>query len=255
MAKRFFDSRKFQDPWYRGLAPEYKCFWEYLICSCDHAGVWKVDLDLAGFCIGAKIDKEKAKEVLDGRIVEIEDGKWFIPKFIAFQYGVELFKGCPTHQEAITILETLKNQGVRDGFVIRNQRVMKGLRKGCQTLPKAKAKAKAVTVTATKEKGVIGEKDFIATIKQNPAYKHIDIDRELFKMDAWLALPKNKGRKKTPRFVLAWINKVEAPILAKPRYIPPNPKPNGPLPTDAEVKENLRRARELVNAASPKGNK
>lgn len=54
--------------------------------------------------------------------------------------------------------------------------------------------------------------DFLNSLKANPAYKDIDLERELLKMDAWLSLPKNKHRQKTPRFILNWINKIEKPI-------------------------------------------
>lgn len=73
-----------------------------------------------------------------------------------------------------------------------------------------------------KERNIKKEKDqvpdgkppqnFLESLKSNPAYKHIDIDIELSKMDAWLSLPKNKRRQKTPTFVLNWLNKIEAPI-------------------------------------------
>lgn len=57
-----------------------------------------------------------------------------------------------------------------------------------------------------------GERDFISTLKTNSAYSHIDLDREVHKMEAWLSLPTNKGRKFTPRFVLNWLNKIERPL-------------------------------------------
>jgi hypothetical protein len=72
------------------------------------------------------------------------------------------------------------------------------------------------TETETEEKGKpksqktsTPKKDFIELLKENPAYKHIDIDIELAKMDAWLALPKNKDRKRTSQFVLRWLNKID----------------------------------------------
>ena len=54
--------------------------------------------------------------------------------------------------------------------------------------------------------------DFINSLKNNPAYTHIDIDTELNKMDAWFLLPKAKGRKKTKQFILNWINKIDKPL-------------------------------------------
>ncbi len=54
--------------------------------------------------------------------------------------------------------------------------------------------------------------DFLESLKKNPAYQHINFETELAKMDAWLLLPKNKRRKKTPTFILNWLNKIEAPL-------------------------------------------
>jgi len=62
--------------------------------------------------------------------------------------------------------------------------------------------------------------DFIESVKVNPAYSHVDFDIELAKMDAWLLLPSNKGRKKTARFILNWINKIDRPVSVTP--IKPN---------------------------------
>ena len=88
MAKRFFDSRKYQDPWFRKLEPKYKLFWDYLLSTCDHTGIWKKDFEMASFCISAGEYEEKACfEVFKDRIIEIPKEKWFIPKFILFQYG------------------------------------------------------------------------------------------------------------------------------------------------------------------------
>lgn len=53
---------------------------------------------------------------------------------------------------------------------------------------------------------------FISQLKENPAYKGIDIDRELSKMDAWFLTPKGKGRKKTKGFIVNWLNKCDAEI-------------------------------------------
>ena len=54
--------------------------------------------------------------------------------------------------------------------------------------------------------------EWTASLKTNPAYAHIDFPREFGKMDAWLALPKNKNRKRTRAFVLNWLNKIEPPM-------------------------------------------
>jgi len=59
--------------------------------------------------------------------------------------------------------------------------------------------------------------EFFIELKKNPAYAHIDMERENGKMDAWLALPANRNRIKTRKFVLNWLNKIEAPLPNAPQ--------------------------------------
>lgn len=58
----------------------------------------------------------------------------------------------------------------------------------------------------------LSDDEFIEALKSNPAYSHINFTREIGKMDAWLMLPRNKGRKRTRSFVLNWLNKIEGPM-------------------------------------------
>ena len=53
---------------------------------------------------------------------------------------------------------------------------------------------------------------FLDELRINPAYKGIDIDRELHKMDAWLLTPKGRARRKTRAFVVNWLNKIDRPM-------------------------------------------
>lgn len=61
-------------------------------------------------------------------------------------------------------------------------------------------------------KGVIADIDFLKALKENPAYKEINIDHELAKMDSWFLTPKGQGRKKTRRFIVNWLNKIDKPM-------------------------------------------
>lgn len=62
----------------------------------------------------------------------------------------------------------------------------------------------------SKPNGQLSDKEFLKTLETNPAYKGIDLDTEFAKMDAWLLA--HPGRKKTQRFIVNWLNKVEAPV-------------------------------------------
>ena len=103
MAKRFTDTGKWKKKWIRELNPDMKLFWFYLLDNCDHAGVWEVDIDLASFQIGVKLDEARILKVFNRKIVSFKDGKWFIPKFIEYQYG-ELNESNRAHSSVIKIL-------------------------------------------------------------------------------------------------------------------------------------------------------
>lgn len=111
MANRFTDSRKWDDPWFRELPCKYKAFWFFLLDKCDHAGVWKVDFKGASFHIGEEITPEEALKIMNGRIIDKGD-KWFIPKFIDFQYR-NLSEDNRVHR---SIIEKLKKEGVYKGL-------------------------------------------------------------------------------------------------------------------------------------------
>jgi hypothetical protein len=87
MAKRFTDSNKFGDIWYRKLPLLQKVLWEFLLAECNHAGILtNFDLEMASFKIGADITK-KDLEIFESRVIFITENTLFIPKFLEFQYG------------------------------------------------------------------------------------------------------------------------------------------------------------------------
>ena len=45
MVKRFTDTEKFKDRWYRNLTPKQKCIWEYMLSACDIAGFFEIDYE------------------------------------------------------------------------------------------------------------------------------------------------------------------------------------------------------------------
>ena len=106
MSKRFTDSEKFRDIWYRKLSPTHKCFWEYLLSECDNAGIIEIDFESASFHIGAEVT-ENDLNIFAGRVIKLKDGKYFIPKFIEFQQG-ELN---PLNNAHKPIIERLKGYG------------------------------------------------------------------------------------------------------------------------------------------------
>lgn len=138
MPKRFTASEKWDDPWFRRLSPEMKLFWIYLLDRCNVAGIWDADIDLAQFYVGKELALEEIRSTFRGRIIVLPDGKWFVPKFITFQYG-QLSMTNPAHKNVIAILK-------RHRFIEADLRFNEAPRKLLQSsfkAPKDKDKIKA----------------------------------------------------------------------------------------------------------------
>jgi len=136
MAKRFTATEKWIDPWFCNLRPIDKLFWIYLLDNCDHAGIWQVNWPLVKFHLG---DFDFNEIVFNGRIIELSKEKWFIPKFIIFQYG-ELN---PENRAHLSVINILKKEGALKG--------LKQPLQGCKDKDKDKDKDKKRII---KENGV-----------------------------------------------------------------------------------------------------
>ena len=107
MAKRFIDTDMWSKKWIRLLNPELKLFWVYLLSRCNHAGIYEVDLELASFQLKIDLDQKTIMESFNGNIKPIDKDKWFIPKFVEFQYG-PLNEKVNAHKSVINILNKYK---------------------------------------------------------------------------------------------------------------------------------------------------
>ncbi len=61
-------------------------------------------------------------------------------------------------------------------------------------------------------RAVLLDDAFLDELRINPAYKGIDIERELHKMDAYFLTPRGRGKKKTRGFVVNWLNRIDRPM-------------------------------------------
>lgn len=105
--KRFTETNKWENPSFRALTAKHKCLWLYLCDRCDNAGVIEIDWALASFVIGETVTAS-AISVFKDRLVELPNGKLWLPSFIAFQYG-ELVETCKPH---LSVLALLKKHGI-----------------------------------------------------------------------------------------------------------------------------------------------
>lgn len=101
--KRFTESLKWEDQWFRKLKPEAKLFWFWMLDKCDQAGVLDVDFDLATFQCGVKITPA-ILTLFERQIQILPTGKLHILRFVQFQYG-KLSRACKPHTPVFAALE------------------------------------------------------------------------------------------------------------------------------------------------------
>lgn len=110
MAKRFFDNKKYENPWFRNLSPQMKCVYDYCICECDHAGILRLDPEAIEFKTGVKpLSLEIIAETFKNKFIFIDENKIFIPRFIYWQYKDELTPANSVHR---SVYQILKHEGI-----------------------------------------------------------------------------------------------------------------------------------------------
>jgi hypothetical protein len=117
--KRFTDTDKWFDPWFRSLRPTYKCLWLFICDRCDNSGVWKEDMELASMLIKESLTINDITAAFSGRVTALKEGYWLVNRFVEFQYG-QLSEKSKPHLQVLSLVE--------------KHRVSKGYPKGIYTL-------------------------------------------------------------------------------------------------------------------------
>ena len=103
--KRFTDSDKWRDPWFRQLTPSGKVFYLFLCDNCDNAGVWERDDERFKWESGIAVEVDAHIEELGDRVEILDNGRILLPKFVLFQQGGPLSEAKPPHRQIIKMLE------------------------------------------------------------------------------------------------------------------------------------------------------
>ena len=117
MSKRFRDTDIWDEDWYLDIPLEYRSFWDYVCCKCDHAGIWRPNIRRFNSDIENKIDLDTALTFLNTnkeRIIELESGHWMIAEFVPFQYGKNLNLNNRVH---LSVFNRLKDLEVNLGSI------------------------------------------------------------------------------------------------------------------------------------------
>lgn len=120
MANRFLDTNYYKSTFVRGLKGHLKSLYSFIICDCDGAGIWNMDLESAGMFTGFNIlfDEFKENFIETGKAIEISNGKYFFPDFIDHQYPSGLQATNKAHKNFITTL-------TKYGLIDPNQKIIK----------------------------------------------------------------------------------------------------------------------------------
>jgi hypothetical protein len=92
MAKRFTDTDKWKDEWYTDLPNDYKIIWQYLLDTCDNAGIYKRNIKLLNIMCNTNVSDTDILNAFKLRVTPISDEKWIINKFCVFQYGPDFLE-------------------------------------------------------------------------------------------------------------------------------------------------------------------
>jgi hypothetical protein len=107
MAKRFTDTDKWKDEWYTDLTNDYKIIWQYLLDTCDNAGIYKRNIKLLNAMCNTNVSEQDILKVLNKRIYKLSDEKWLIKKFCIFQYGTDFLNS--TNKAVIAVHKILED--------------------------------------------------------------------------------------------------------------------------------------------------
>lgn len=134
MAKRFCSTDIWDEDWFLEMPIGYKLFWSYMLASCNHAGLFKVNL--GSFCRlnEVKIEAEQALQFFNNgkeRIRVVNQSLWYIEDFFVFQYG-------PTLNLKNRVHNSVKNELEKNGIELTSIRGLIEVKDGVKDKDKDK---------------------------------------------------------------------------------------------------------------------
>lgn len=110
MAKRFTDTKKWDDDWYLDLPPRMKCVWANLLDNCDGAGLIKVSFSKLTFMIKEPIMREEFDHFFSERVHWYSEDSVWIHGYIKAQYKELTFRNKAHVNIARLALRTIEGQ-------------------------------------------------------------------------------------------------------------------------------------------------
>jgi|TARA_R110000824_G_scaffold105031_3_gene248785 hypothetical protein len=169
--KRFTDAEKWKDPFFENLNNNFKLIWLYLLDDCDNAGIWNKSIKRLNFHCNTSVTEKELQQIFKKRLYPITEDKWFIPKFMIFQYGVDWFDS--NNKAVISARRKLEHLNiiVDNTLSIPYQYSIDTVKD--KDKDKSKDKAKELEVDIVKEKFINQDKSK-AKGKDNPKIQYVN---------------------------------------------------------------------------------
>lgn len=125
--KRFTETAKWDDPWFRGLPGHVKLAFLYIIDRCDNAGFWEVDLD--GMEFQTKLSRAHCEGALKGleRGIKEASGWVWVRTFLKHQKNDPLNSENPAHRQIIGLLRSQSERFPDSLLLLPKEGASKGL--------------------------------------------------------------------------------------------------------------------------------
>jgi len=210
--KRFTETDKWRDPWFRRLPHTLKLGYLYLLDSVDNAGVWDPDFDAADFSIGAIVPWDDLKVAMGDRLQILPNKKWHVSKFVGYQFG-ELSEACKPHAQVIRLLS---HHGI--------DRVSKEYPKGIHTLKdkdkdKDSLQLRIGAIFRRKPETPLGASE-VRAMKNNRAAIEATSEDDWQLLEAFYKAPQTEtfARKDLAALVNNWNGEIDKARLWRPKH-------------------------------------
>lgn len=107
MANRFLDTNYYKSPFVRSLPGKLKSLYSFIICDCDGAGIWRMDMQAASLFTGFEVSQKEFELhfTAKGKAINLGGNKFFFPDFIEHQYPNGLQANNKAHKNFIASLK------------------------------------------------------------------------------------------------------------------------------------------------------
>lgn len=108
--KRFTETNKWDDPWFRALSAPYKLIFSYVTDRCNNAGFWEIDADAMAF--HTKLDPKHFEGAWKGlqRGIKGAGGWVWVRRFLRHQKNEDLNVLNPAHKQIISLIREQKER-------------------------------------------------------------------------------------------------------------------------------------------------